>query len=149
MPPHAMRDSATESRNRLTVGGRAETGLPALVRLKCANSVPNRPYISSALTRSADPVFGVPASRFFCWRRLQAQRSDNRNSIARARLESYRPLNNSEMDLPKEPARAAIVFSRVSVRPFSSSKSVLFATPLWMARYVKLQPRDSRRRLIL
>jgi len=53
------------------------------------------------------------------------------------------------MDLSKEPASAAIVFSRASVRPFSSSKSVLFATPLWIARYVKLQPRDSRRRLIL
>jgi hypothetical protein len=42
-----------------------------------------------------------------------------------------RPLNNSEMDLPKEPARAANVLRRGSLRPFSSSRSVLFAIPLW------------------
>jgi len=40
------------------------------------------------------------------------------------------------------------VLSRASVRPLSTSTTVFLARPLTTARYVKLQPRDCRSRLM-
>ena len=49
-------------------------------------------------------------------------------------VQDHSPRKSSETVLPNDPASAAIVLSRASVRPFSNSKSVLLAIPLCTAR---------------